>query len=191
MTLSTSIEHPMAQLVRNIQAGSEQAEADLITKFSRPISLVLRQQARNAHDVDDLFQETFRIALEKIRNGDLREPEKLNGFLVSTARYTAIDFYRKEHKHQNQDLIVPENVEPVANPLMVLLTREKCEQLRKLIPELKSERDRDILFRFYIAEEDKASICQALNITPMHFSRVIHRAKKRLKQVLLKHQIFQ
>jgi hypothetical protein len=37
-----------------------------------------------------LYQETFRIALEKIRRGDVREPEKLSGFMGGIARNLVI-----------------------------------------------------------------------------------------------------
>jgi len=191
VTLTTSTNHPSALLVSKIQNGDYQAEADLIKKFSRAVNIVLRQQARSLQDAEDLFQDTFRIALEKIRKGELREPEKLGGFLVGTAKFTAIDFYRREGRYVSQEPLGLEPTHPQDNPLLTLLDQEKHSRLLELLPELKCQRDREILSRFYLSEEDKVTICKALNISPLHFGRVIHRAKKRLRELLKKHTVFQ
>ena len=46
-------------------------------------------------DADDLHQETFRVVLEKVRAGELREPEKLPGFIRQIAKNLCIADYRK------------------------------------------------------------------------------------------------
>jgi len=191
VTSSDSNTNANAQLVSRIQAGDHSAETELVEKFSRAIGFELRKQARNGTDVEDLFQETFRIALEKIRDGQLRQPGKLGSFLLGIARFTALDFYRREGKHHpnHKSLNKDQQLAP-GNPLLDLLTREQSHKVRLLIPELKSSRDREILFRFFLAEEDKDTICEELGISRDHFSRVIHRAKKRFKELLLKHHSF-
>ena len=42
-------------------------------------------------------------------------------------------------------------------------------------------RDREILRRFYIDEEDKDSVCRQLGIEPEHFHRVVFRARERFR----------
>ena len=65
---------------------------------------------------------------------------------------------------------------------------ELAELIKRLIEELSVERDREILLRFYIREEDKESICTALAITPLHFNRVLFRAKQRFRELLLREE---
>ena len=72
-----------------IMAGDRQAEAELIDSYSRGVSIIIRQAGCDAAVVDDLFQETFRIVLEKTRRGDIREPLKLPGFIRSVAKEVA------------------------------------------------------------------------------------------------------
>jgi RNA polymerase sigma-70 factor (ECF subfamily) len=57
----------------------------LVARYSRGISIIIRREVSNAAAAEDLYQETFRTALEKVRRGDLREPEKLSGFICSLA----------------------------------------------------------------------------------------------------------
>ena len=47
-----------------------------------------------------------------------------------------------------------------------------------------SQRDRTLLVRFYLDEEEKESICQDLRLDARQFDRVLHRARQRLRQVL-------
>lgn len=179
----------MRQLVERIMAGDAQAETEFVNTFTPSVSLVLRRNARNSMDLEDLFQETFRIALEKIRNGQVRQPERLGGFMMNTARFTAIDFYRRSERYQPHDRVVLEQ-EAATNPLLNMLSREKCAKIRSLIPALKSPRDRAVLQRFYLAEEDKESICDDMGISFKNFAQIIFRAKARLKEILLKDGTF-
>ena len=55
-----------------------------------------------------------------------------------------------------------------------------------LFDELRMERDRQILLRYWVYDEDKESICSALGIPEDHFHRVIHRAKVRFRELLHK-----
>ena len=174
------------QLVRTIMTGNRTAESTLIREYGRGVLFVLRREARNKEAVKDLYQETFRIAIEKIRGGDLRDPRKLGAFLSSTARFVVIDHFRREAKHENK----PERNDVSLSPprmsqLNVLIQKENTSLVRRLIGELKSERDRAILFRFYIAQDDKHDICRDLDLTSLHFNRVLHRAKQRYKALFI------
>lgn len=179
----------MAQLVARIMAGEKQAEDELVETFTQSVSLVLRRNARNPTDMDDLFQDTFMIALDKIRNGKVHQPERLGGYMMNIARFTAVDFYRRQERYKPQgDQMV--DGEAAENPLAEMITREKCTHLRNIIPTLKSSRDRTILQRFYIAEEDKQVICDDMGISFKNFNQIIHRAKRKLKELLLRDDHF-
>jgi len=52
-----------------------------------------------------------------------------------------------------------------------------------VIGELDGDRDRELLFRFYIAEEDKERLCEELGLTSLHFNRVLFRARQRYKEL--------
>jgi RNA polymerase sigma-70 factor (ECF subfamily) len=57
--------------------------------------------------------------------------------------------------------------------------------VRQVIRELGTERDRDILLRFYIAEEDKERISADFGLTSLQFNRVLHRARERYRELYL------
>ena len=124
--------------------------------------------------------------IEKLRRGELREPAKLPGFLAQIARSLAIEHYRKARRRKTDpDSDAIAEVEASGSgPLSELLTREDAGLVRQVIRELGTERDRDILLRFYIAEEDKERISADLGLSSLHFNRVLFRARQRFKDLL-------
>ena len=171
-------------LVARIQAGERQAEDELVERYSRGVSIIIRRAASDPAAVDDIHQETFRIALQKIRKGDIQEPAKLSGFICSLARNLVIDHFRRASRFGGEDL---ESVEPLKDPrpsqLDQLLEEEKLKIVRKVLADLASDRDQQMLYRFYIAEEDKDRICRDLGLTSLHFNRVLFRARERYKEL--------
>lgn len=57
--------------------------------------------------------------------------------------------------------------------------------MRQVIQELGTSRDRDILLRFYIAEEDKDRISADFGLSSLQFNRVLHRARQRYREIYL------
>jgi hypothetical protein len=51
-----------------------------------------------------------------------------------------------------------------------------------MVAELSSPRDREIVKRFYLDEEDKQTICDDLRLSSLQFNQVIARARQRMKQ---------
>jgi len=68
-------------------------------------------------------------------------------------------------------------------PLNRLLAAEKAGLVRRLIGELASDRDRQVLFRFYIAEEERERICADLGLTSPELNVVLFRARQRYRKL--------
>jgi RNA polymerase sigma-70 factor (ECF subfamily) len=147
------------------------------------MSVIIRHRVKNAADVEDLCQETFRIALEKIRRGEVREPEKLSGFISGLARNLATAHLRRLSRWRGGNAEAHSSIDHAPNPYDKLLSKERADIVQQLINEMRSDRDRQILYRFCVAEEDKEKICADLGLTSLHFNRVLSRAIKRFKDL--------
>jgi RNA polymerase sigma-70 factor (ECF subfamily) len=170
-----------AALVKRIIAGDPTAEEELARRYTRGIRMLLRR-ITNDRSADDLHQDTFRRALEKIRRGELREPGKLSAFMCGLARNLAIDSLRQSMRAEQ--LQPPQPVPtPDADALEQLLREERARAVRQVLSEMPVARDREILRRFYIAEEDKEQICADLGLSALHFNRVLHRARERFREL--------
>jgi RNA polymerase sigma-70 factor (ECF subfamily) len=174
--------------LRRITAGDADAEGELFRRYQDSIAIIIGRIVYNESVTEDLSQETFRISLEKIRDGDVREPERLSGFICGVARNIAIDYVRKMRRSANQEEIgkAEEIRDPRPDQFEHLLHKERAEIVRQVLRELKVERDREVLSRYYIAEEDKDQICADLDLTSHQFNSVIFRALKRYKELYLK-----
>ena len=178
-------------LVRRIAAGDSRAEEELVERFGTGLLFLLRRWTRDGATAEDLYQETLRLALEKIRQGEVREPDKLAGFLRSLARNLAVHHYRRGAVRGERERGLEEAEEGAAahagdgdtDQLTRLLRAEKADLVRRLIGEMTVERDRQVLFRFYIAEEDKERICADLGLTGPELNVVLFRARQRYRKL--------
>ena len=165
-----------------IQAGEHRAEAELVERYSRGVSIIVGRIVADSSVTEDLCQETFRLVLEKIRRCELREPEKLSGFVCAVARNLAIEHVRQPQRTQalESSSQVPD---PKQDPLDELLAQEQIKAVRQVLEEMKEPRDREILRRFYLMEEDKESLCADFDISRLHFNRVLYRARERFREL--------
>ena len=177
-----------ADWVWQITFGNAAAEGELFHRYKDGVAIIIGGIVRNESVAEDLSQETFRISLEKIREGDLREPEKLSGFICGVARNVALGYVRRMRRLTNQEGTVDaEQIrDPQPDQFEQLWRKERSEIIHQLLGEIKIERDREVLSRYYIAEEDKEQICADLGLTSNHFNSVIFRALKRYKELYIK-----
>jgi RNA polymerase sigma-70 factor (ECF subfamily) len=175
-----------AELVRRIHARESRAEGELVERYSRGLLVMLRRTTGDPALADDLHQETFRITIERLRERGLDEPERLAGFLHRTAKNLFVAGYRKTARRKTEgEAEGMETVpDPASGPLQESLRQEEAALVRRLIGEMETDRDRQILYRFYIAEEDKERICDDLGLSSLHFNRVLFRARQRFKELL-------
>lgn len=172
----------LTALVGRIMAGEGLAEEEFIDRYASGVKAIVRHTCSNRSVVDDLCQEALKTALEKIRAGSVRDPERLSGFVASLARNLVIELARRDDSRRsalNEKGYGPFS-EP-ADPLEQLLQAERAAIVRGVLDELTAERDREILFRFYLEEQDKDEICAALGLTREHFNRVLFRARERYR----------
>lgn len=179
-----------ARLVARIQVGDRAAEAELVTRFSHGLLLMLRRLVQNPALADDLHQETLSLVLEKIRRAEVREPEKLAGFIRSTARNLFIADRRKEARYRPMEDGEEGGARPVPGltdrgpaPLDRVLANEEARQVQRLLGELRYDRDRQLLLRFYLSDESKEVLCADLEIEPERFHQVLFRARERLREL--------
>src|SRR2546429_5028768 len=72
-------------LVDSIKMGERSGMEELYRVFSRGVRFYLCRQL-GAQDLDDKVHDTFVIVVQAIRNDELREPERLMGFVRTVVR---------------------------------------------------------------------------------------------------------
>lgn len=175
-----------ANLVNRVQNGDRAAETEMIERYSRGLRFLLRRKTRDTNLTEDFLQETWVIALVKIRENGLDKPERLAGYLCGIANNLALGEKRRVNRQRtsvNSEIValIPDES---SNPFRHVSRAEVCKQVHGLLENLTKERDREILERFYVREQDKESICKRLDVDGIHFNRVLYRARQRLKSII-------
>jgi len=175
-----------AELSQRIGAGDRAAEAQLVERYERGVLYLLRRRTRDTELALDLRQETFRIAIEKLRAKEIAEPDRVGAFVRGIAVNLAIAAVRKTARRATTaDSDAVELVAaPDAGPDDAIALEQTRTAVRALLAEMSVARDREILLRFYIEDQDKEAICGALGVDSAHFNRVLFRAKQRFRELL-------
>jgi len=172
-------------LVSRIMAGDAIAESELVEQYSIGIRLMLLKRTGNQQLSKDICQEALIVTLKKLRSGGLHKPESLPAFIRKTAIYLSIDHFRKEKRYIHlEDGIISLQVPHFDNKAKTIDHQLGGALLEELLDQLSIKRDREILRRFYLLEDDKASICRDLDLSPTHFDRVLYRAKQRMRELI-------
>ncbi|WP_281559790.1 sigma-70 family RNA polymerase sigma factor [Thalassomonas sp. RHCl1] len=171
-------------LVARILNGEAAAETEMVQRYNRGLVFMLNHRARNHALAEDLAQETWRIVIEKVRGGDLKDPSKLAAFIVQTGKNQLLMIYRgSHHKKTTTEVDTAQSLDPASQPQLIIERYNTALIVRKLVDEMKTPRDRELILRFYIKEEEKQQICQDLGLNELHFNRVLFRARQRFKQL--------
>lgn len=174
-----------AALVQRILAGERTAEDELVQRYSRGVSFVISQLVSDASAAEDIYQDSFRLVLEKVRAGEVREPERLSGFISSLTRNLVIEHFRRHSKRQARE--EPASDQPIPSPepsqLDSLMRQEQGLLARRVLEALPSDRDRKVLYRFYIADDEKEEICAGLGVSATHFNQILCRARERYRKL--------
>ncbi len=175
-----------ADLAQRIGRGDRSAEGELFERYGRGVLYLLKHKTRDPELALDLRQETFRVAIENLRAHGLQEAERIGAYLRGIAVNLAIADARKTiRRATTADSDAVELIaDPGSSPAENVSREQTRDAVRALLDELPVQRDREILLRFYLEDEDKDSICAGLGVDSAHFNRVLFRAKQRFGELV-------
>lgn len=173
-----------ALVLKAIGAGDPEAETDLVRRYSRGLLLMLTQRCGDVDLAGDMHQDTFMVVLTRLRKQPLENPEQIKAFIHTTAVNLFINHYRKEKRHNTwgDEDSLNKATDPAPDQLKRLQQEDTAKLVHGLIGELPTRRDRQILWRYFIDDIDKSTICSELDLPPDHFDKVLYRAKQRIRQ---------
>jgi RNA polymerase sigma-70 factor, ECF subfamily len=171
-------------LVDSIQRGERGGMEELYRVFSRGVRFYLCRQL-GPQDLDDKVHDTFLIVVQAIRKGELREPERLMGFVRTVVRRQVaaqIDRAvqsRREQAELDTSSAVSDQRE---TPEQAAISRQQ-EQVAETVLRSISGRDREILTRFYLMEQTQQQICEGMHLSETQFRLLKSRAKARFGEL--------
>ena len=167
-------------LVERIRNGDSAAEGELIDRYSLAVWAILsRWRMRGAVAAEDLYQDTWNIVITKIRAGETNKPGSIDAFIAQTARFTLNGAYRRERIRQH-DRLMSDGKHAIADRApdawVGIDAQRRADLTRQFLESLGRDR-RDLLFMYFVSENSREEIMQALNITGPQLSRRLHSAR--------------
>lgn len=171
-------------LVDRIRADEGAAMEELYAVFSRGVRFYLCRQL-GPQELEDKVHDTFLIVVQAIRRGELREPERLMGFVRTIVRRQVAAYIdhavqtRKEQAELDSGLAI---CDERSNPEQDAIARQRVEIMTRVLRGI-SVRDREILTRFYLLGQTQDQICSEMQLTETQFRLLKSRAKARFGEL--------
>ena len=167
------------EIVDGIRAGrAESMEAFYRILMASPRGFLASQIP--GQDIEDRLHETFRLVVSAIRRGEMRDPERLMGFVyVVLKRQVMLQIGQliigRRMKNIEEGWHVPSTVNLEATASLDQRLRFTAQILNEM-PEV----ERAVLVDFYLSEKPAKQICEELGLTDTRFRLLKWKAKRRL-----------
>jgi RNA polymerase sigma factor (sigma-70 family) len=170
-----------APLVDRIRRGDQSALEELYAHLAKGVRFFFLRRLGPGH-LDDRTHDVFLTIAAAIRNGELREPARLMGYVRTVVRRTIAGAIQKNANSRARHVDLDQDTLSIAewrlNPEQTVIYRERAEVIGKML-NCVSSRDREVLRRFYVEEESEERICEEMRLTNTQFRLLKSRAKAR------------
>jgi RNA polymerase sigma-70 factor (ECF subfamily) len=175
-------------LVRRVQIGDSSGMLDLYEYILVGLRPYLARQLR-PQDYRDKIHSIFVDVVVAIQHGQLRDPERLMGFARTIARRKVslyIDEAASDRRNQVEIGALFGLASAAATPEQEMVSQEQRELVRLTLTRL-SEREAEILSRFYLQEQTEMQIRSEMELTHTQYRLLKWRSKARFEQLSRKH----
>lgn len=164
------------------QRGDTQAYGRLVGATQRMVASVALAVTRDVHTSEDIAQETFLSAWQRI--GQLGNPQSFLPWLRQVARNRAIDHVRAQRYRETPvdplDTLAAVAASPQHGPAEQFVTDEDARQLAEALDEI-PETSRDVLLLYYREGEDTREVAALLGITEAAVRKRLQRGRDSLR----------
>jgi len=164
-------------LIRAVFAGENTAYEKLYDRYAPLVRAVCYDTTGNLADAQDLAQDVFMRAYEKLEH--LREPELFGRWIVGIARLRCKEWQRQRLRSQNRNVEL-NNAQVVAPDPP---DDSQIELLREMIRKLPTK-ERLVLHTFYLQGKSADNARRILGLSKSGFYCVLERARKQLAVLL-------
>ncbi|HLJ13408.1 MAG TPA: sigma-70 family RNA polymerase sigma factor [Bryobacteraceae bacterium] len=165
--------HDVVEMIRSGKPGG----LERLYFMARNFTFFIMRQLGN-EDVQDKVHDVFVAAAQAIHSGKLRDSSRLTPFLTTVTRfytYGQIErrMVRRKYHAPLESTNIPDSCVDLEQGVYL---SQKTRIVREILQSM-AARDRDVLYRFYVAEQSKEQICKEMKLTPTQFRLLKSKAK--------------
>ena len=161
----------------------EAAESELYRRFAPRVRLYGRRHLRDDQSAMDLVQAVMMLTIEKLRRGEVRDPDQIASFVLGTSRTMAIAVRRKDTRQEElRDKFLGAPM-AYASPDSgaILFQLDRLEQCLAQLP----DRERSVVFLTFYAESAAATVAAEVGVSEGNVRVIRHRALAKLRACVL------
>lgn len=166
------------ELIQAVLAGEKTGYEKLYDRYGPLIRAICYDTTRNLTDAQDLAQDVFMRAYEKL--GRLRDRDIFGKWIVGIARFRCKEWRRRRSQGRDNYVGLDDTGLSIANPS----NDDRIERLREMITKL-PEKERLALHTFYLQDKSADSARRIIGLSRSGFYRLLGRARKRLEYLLV------
>ena len=153
------------------------AEAELCRRLGPRIRLYGRKHLRDEAAAGDLMQDVLVMVLQKLREGAIREPERVVSFVLGTARQTVIDWRRSGRRRERILEAFPVDLMPADEEAPEPIDAERLGRCLAALP----ERERAVLVMTFYDDRSADAVAAELGLSAGNVRVIRHRGLERLR----------
>jgi RNA polymerase sigma-70 factor (ECF subfamily) len=176
---------PEAQLARRIAAAAPRvdaaAEAELYRLLAPRVRLYGRRHLRDDDEAHDLMQHVMVMAIEKLRAGELREPERIVSFVFGASRMVTLEIRRGERRRDELLAKFGADLEPADISLAPRLDEARVARCLEGL----AERERAVMIMSFYDDQPAERVGTMLGLSEGNVRVIRHRALQRLRDCVM------
>lgn len=161
-------------------APDSAAESEFYRRLAPRVRLYGLRHLRDRQAADDLVQQVLLMTLERLRAGEVREPERIASFVLGSCRMTVLEMRRGPRRREALLETYGDRAEAFDAPEPLALDPE---QLARCLEAL-SERERSVVVLSFFADKQADEVGAELSISGGNVRVIRHRALARLRQCM-------
>jgi RNA polymerase sigma-70 factor (ECF subfamily) len=168
---------------RIVEAGAARnpaAESELYRRLAPRVRLYGLRHLRDAHAAADLVQEVLLMTLERLRDGKVREPERIASFVLGSCRMTVLEIRRGTRRREVLLETWGEATEAFEAPAAPSPDADGLAACLEALP----ERERSVVVLSFFADKPADEVGAALSISAGNVRVIRHRALARLRDCM-------
>jgi len=182
MESAAADEAVLAQRIMAVAPGRDRdAEGELYRRLAPRVRLYGLKHLRDAAAAADLAQDVLVMTLQRLRSGEIREPDRVVSFVLGASRQMVIDRRRGETRRQRILATFAADLPPseVSGDRYTL----DSARLRRCL-EVLPQRERTIVLLSFYDERSAADVASEVGLSAANVRVVRHRSIERLRSCL-------
>ena len=167
--------------LRRLTEGDAETEDHFARYFGDLIRIKANARLRSGQAADDVRQETLLRVLKSLRKGAVDHPERFGAYVNAVCNNVMLEMFRRDKRLTE---FPPGDIPSgYAGAESGMLTEERRGLVKRALDDL-PVKDRALLQRIFLDEQDKDLVCREFGVSRDYLRVLLHRARARLRTAL-------